>query len=281
MESGVATRPIEDLEAYARAARPLRVPLRLHHEAAVRAGEGRRRSASSTPRARTSACCAPCRSIVEEGIARPILIGRPSVVEARLKRFGLSIRPGRDFELVNPEDDPRYRDYVATYCRGRRPQGHHARCGRARWCAPTPTVIGALAVRRGDADAMICGLEGRFQSHLRHIRDIIGLAPGAQRVRGAVASSSPRRAPISSPTPMCSPIRPRRRSPTWRSPAPSHVRALRHRAQDRAAVATRISAPPTRRSARKMREALALIARAGAGPRGRRRDAGRHGAVRR
>src|SRR5882757_5174025 len=55
--------------------------------------------------------------VVEEGIARPILIGRPQVVEARLKRFGLSARPGKEFELVNPEDDPRYRDYVADYVR--------------------------------------------------------------------------------------------------------------------------------------------------------------------
>ncbi len=54
-------------------------------------------------------------TIVEEGIAIPILIGRPSVVDSRLERFGLSIRPGKDFELVNPEDDPRYRDYVQTY----------------------------------------------------------------------------------------------------------------------------------------------------------------------
>ena len=64
--------------------------------------------------------------VVEEGLARPILIGRPAIVEARLERFGLSIRPGRDFELINPEDDPRYRDYVQALCRGRRPHGHHA-----------------------------------------------------------------------------------------------------------------------------------------------------------
>ena len=77
-------------------------------------------------------------AVVEEGIAKPILIGRPSVVETRLKRFGLSIAPGRDFELVNPEDDPRYRDYVATYCEAAGRQGHHARTRPARWCAPTP-----------------------------------------------------------------------------------------------------------------------------------------------
>ncbi|MGO9673854.1 MAG: NADP-dependent malic enzyme, partial [Methylocella sp.] len=116
-------------------------------------------------------------TIVEEGIARPILIGRPLVIGSRLERFGLSVRPGRDFALVNPQDDPRYRDYVATYLEqaGRRGVTPDA----ARTLVRTnSTVIAALALRRGDADAMLCGLDGRFASRLRHIRDIIGLAPG-------------------------------------------------------------------------------------------------------
>jgi malate dehydrogenase (oxaloacetate-decarboxylating)(NADP+) len=103
------------------------------------------------------------------------------VVESRLKRFGLSMQPGRDFEIVNPEDDPRYRDYVATLCESAA-QGHHP--GRGPDLVRTnTTVIGALAVRRGDADALICGLEGRFASRLRYIRDIIGLTPGCARWR--------------------------------------------------------------------------------------------------
>ncbi|VTZ50089.1 putative fused malic enzyme oxidoreductase; putative phosphotransacetylase [Methylocella tundrae] len=116
-------------------------------------------------------------TIVEEGIAKPILIGRPDVIETRLERFGLSVRPGRDFELVNPQDDPRYRDYVATYLEqaGRRGVTPDA----ARTLVRTnSTVIAALAVKRGDADAMLCGLDGRFNSRLGYIRDIIGLAPG-------------------------------------------------------------------------------------------------------
>jgi malate dehydrogenase (oxaloacetate-decarboxylating)(NADP+) len=116
-------------------------------------------------------------TIVEEGLALPILIGRPEVIGARLERFGLSVRPGRDFALVNPQDDPRYRDYVATYLEqaGRRGVTPDA----ARTLVRTnSTVIAALAVKRGDADAMLCGLDGRFNSRLTHIRDIIGLAPG-------------------------------------------------------------------------------------------------------
>jgi malate dehydrogenase (oxaloacetate-decarboxylating)(NADP+) len=117
-------------------------------------------------------------TIVEEGIARPILIGRPDVIEARLERFGLSVRPERDFELINPHDDPRYRDYVATYleCAGRRGVTPDA----ARTLVRTnSTVIAAIALRRGDADAMLCGLDGRFKSRLRHIDAIVGRVAGA------------------------------------------------------------------------------------------------------
>ena len=114
---------------------------------------------------------------LEEGLAIPILIGRPSVIETRIERFGLSLKPGIDFQVVNPEDDPRYRDYVQTYLdiAGRR--GITPEAARA-LVRTNNTVIAALAVARGEADAMIAGLEGRFMSKLRLIRDIIGLAPG-------------------------------------------------------------------------------------------------------
>ena len=114
--------------------------------------------------------------VLEEGIATPILIGRPHVVEVRLKRYGLRIRPGTDFELINPEDDPRYRDYVDLLIElaGRRGVTQEA----ARTMVRTDTtVIAALALKRGDADAMICGLEGRFERHLRNVALIIGPRP--------------------------------------------------------------------------------------------------------
>ncbi|HEX3180086.1 MAG TPA: NADP-dependent malic enzyme [Beijerinckiaceae bacterium] len=117
-------------------------------------------------------------TVVEEGIAKPILVGRPDVVESRLTRFGLSIRPGKDFHLVDPNNDARYRDYVTTYLEvaGR----HGITPSLARTLVRTSTtVISALAVRRGDADAMLCGLEGRFNLHRRHIEHIIGMVPGA------------------------------------------------------------------------------------------------------
>ncbi|MEA2833698.1 MAG: hypothetical protein QOG66_1900 [Methylobacteriaceae bacterium] len=117
-------------------------------------------------------------TVVEESIAKPILVGRPDVVESRLTRFGLSIRPGKDFHLVDPNNDTRYREYVSTYLdvAGR----HGITPSLARTLVRTSaTVISALMVRRGDADAMLCGLEGRFNLHRRHIEHIIGMMPGA------------------------------------------------------------------------------------------------------
>ena len=117
--------------------------------------------------------------VLEEQLAKPILIGRPEVIRDRIKRFGLTIKAGDDFEIINPEDDPRYRDYVATYLEAAGRKGVTPDVART-VVRTSPSVIGALAVRRGEADALICGLEGRFTSRLDHIRDIVGLAPGVK-----------------------------------------------------------------------------------------------------
>ena len=112
--------------------------------------------------------------LLEEGIAAPILIGRPKVIATRCERFGLKIRPDVDLEVVDPAHDHRYNDYVATY---------FAKVGRK---GITPdaaktivrsnaTVIGAVAVERGEADVLICGLEGGFIRHLKVVEDVIGL----------------------------------------------------------------------------------------------------------
>nr|WP_272214232.1 phosphate acyltransferase [Marinicella sp. W31]MDC2878454.1 phosphate acyltransferase [Marinicella sp. W31] len=111
--------------------------------------------------------------LIEEGVSRPILIGRPNVLEIRMKRYGLRMRPQEDFEIINPESDSRFREYVDEYLafvarKGVTPE-------RARTIVRTnTTVIGALAVKRGDADALLCGVEGRFERHLRDIGNIIG-----------------------------------------------------------------------------------------------------------
>ena len=116
-------------------------------------------------------------AVVEEGLAKPILIGRPAIVNARLERYGLAIRPGRDFELINPEDDPRYRTFVQTLVEIAGRKGLTPDAART-LVRTNATVIAALSVKLGIADVMICGVEGRYMAHLAHIRDIIGLAPG-------------------------------------------------------------------------------------------------------
>src|SRR5712672_601353 len=117
--------------------------------------------------------------VVEEGLAHPMLVGRPGVIENRIERFGLSIQPGRDFEVINPDDDPRYRDFVQTYVEVAGRAGVTPDTART-LVRTNATVIAALALRRGEADGMICGIEGLFMSHLQHVRDIIGFAPGAR-----------------------------------------------------------------------------------------------------
>ncbi|MCQ8782801.1 NADP-dependent malic enzyme [Mangrovibrevibacter kandeliae] len=115
--------------------------------------------------------------MLEERLGVPILIGRPGVITNRLERYGLKIRPKTDFEVVNPEDDPRYRDYVDHYFSKVGRKGVNPDTARTVVRTNT-TVIGAIAVSRREADALICGLEGRYAPHLRDIRQVIGLADG-------------------------------------------------------------------------------------------------------
>ena len=99
------------------------------------------------------------------------------MIGVRARRYGLTFKPGVDVEIINPEDDKRYRDYVALYVERAGRKG--VTPDRARTVVRTNnTVIAALAVIRGEADAMICGVEGRYMSHLRHVREIIGFLPG-------------------------------------------------------------------------------------------------------
>jgi malate dehydrogenase (oxaloacetate-decarboxylating)(NADP+) len=117
--------------------------------------------------------------VLEEGIAEPVLIGRPEIVEERIKRYGLALKPGRDFEIIDPRRDPRYRDYVADYLKVAGRKGVTPDVART-VVRSSPSVIAALALHRGDVDALLCGLEGRFESRLKHIKDIVGMAPGAK-----------------------------------------------------------------------------------------------------
>jgi malate dehydrogenase (oxaloacetate-decarboxylating)(NADP+) len=180
MESGVAARPIADFDAYRDQLRRFVFRSGMVMKPMIeQAQSGAKRIAFAD--GEDERVLRAAQVILEDGIGKPILIGRPSVIEARLVRFGLTIRPGKDFEVINPEDDPRYRDYVAEF---------HSLVGRkgvtpdtARTILRTnSTVIGAMGVRRGDADALICGLQGRFIKHARDIHSVIGLADDASQL---------------------------------------------------------------------------------------------------
>ncbi len=111
-------------------------------------------------------------AMIEEMTDKPILIGRPDVVESRCERAGLPIRPGRDFEIVNPENDPRYRDYWGTYHELMARRGVTPDTARAVMRTNT-TAIGAVMVHRGEADSMICGTFGQYLWHLNYITQIL------------------------------------------------------------------------------------------------------------
>ncbi|MCV6825205.1 MULTISPECIES: NADP-dependent malic enzyme [Halocynthiibacter] len=175
MKSGVAKRPIEDLKAYKAnldgSVFKSALIMRPVFEAAATAerkivfaeGEDERvlRTASA---------------MLEETTDKPILIGRPEVIEMRCERAGLSIRPGRDFDLVNPENDPRYRDYWGTYHQLMARKGVSPDLAKAIMRTNT-TAIAAVAVARGDADSLICGTFGQYLWHLNYVQNILGTGP--------------------------------------------------------------------------------------------------------
>jgi malate dehydrogenase (oxaloacetate-decarboxylating)(NADP+) len=178
MESGVATRPIADFDAYNDRLTSFVLRSGLIMKPVIAAAKTDRKRVIYAE-GEDERVLRAAQIVLEEGLAQPILIGRPQVVESRAERYGLKIRPGRDFEIVNPEDDPRYRDYVDDYFALVGRKGVTPEVARTAVRTNT-TVIGALSVRRGEADALICGVEGRFDRHLRDIRQIIGHADHVQ-----------------------------------------------------------------------------------------------------
>jgi len=116
-------------------------------------------------------------NVVDEGLAKPILIGRPAVIEKRIKRLGLRMRPGEHFELTNVEDDPRYNDYWNYFHKLNARRGTTPALAKA-MIRTRVTLIAAIMVARGEADGMITGLIGTYQSKLNYIRSVLPLDPG-------------------------------------------------------------------------------------------------------
>jgi malate dehydrogenase (oxaloacetate-decarboxylating)(NADP+) len=176
MDSGVATRPIQDFAAYRQ-----RLSQFVFRSGLVmkpvfdRARQDPRRLVYAE--GEDERVLRAVQTVIDEGLAKPIVIGRKEVVERRIEKLSLHIRIGTHFELVDPEDDPRFHDYWTEYHRLMERKGvspDHAR----NLVRTRTTVIAALMVARGEADAMLCGAVGQFDRHLRHVVDVLGLKDG-------------------------------------------------------------------------------------------------------
>jgi malate dehydrogenase (oxaloacetate-decarboxylating)(NADP+) len=191
MDSGVASRPIADLEAYRESLsrfvyhsglimKPLFAAAKLApRRIAYAEGEDER-------------VLRAVQVVVDEGLAKPILIGRPQVIDQRLERLGLRVRAGEEIEVINPEFDPRYRDYWTSYHRLTERRGvspEYARLEMRRRL----TLIGAMLIHKGEADGMLCGTFGTHALHLNYVDQVIGLRPGVRHYAAMNALILPKR----------------------------------------------------------------------------------------
>ncbi|MTH76241.1 NADP-dependent malic enzyme [Paracoccus aestuariivivens] len=183
METGVASRPLDDVDAYKRqldgSVFRSAMIMRPVFEAAATVNRRIVFAEGEDERVLRAA-----NAMLEETTDVPILIGRPEVIEMRAERAGLPIRPGRDFEIVNPENDPRYRDYWGTYHELMARRGVTPEVARAIMRTNT-TAIGAVMVHRNEADSLICGTFGQYHWHLNYISQV--LARDGLRPQGALS----------------------------------------------------------------------------------------------
>ncbi len=173
MDSGVASRPIADMASYRDrlSSWVFRTGL-LMKPVFDRARADRKRVVYAEGEEET--VLRAVQTVVDEGLARPILVGRPAVIERRIQRLGLRLRLGIDVDVTNIDDDPRFNDYWQLYHEIMQRRGITPAAAKAVVRA-RDTVIAALMVRRGEADAMLCGLVGRFVRKLKYVREILGV----------------------------------------------------------------------------------------------------------
>ena len=189
-ESGVATRPIADFEAYEQRLNEFVFRSGLLMKPIFEQARADRRRVVYAE-AEDERVLRAVQIVLDDGIAEPILIGRPSVIEQRRKRLGLRFQPGADCEVVNPQDDPRYVAYWNLYHELMERKGVTPLDARTVVRTNT-TAIAALMVRRREADAMICGVEGGFQKNLGSVCDIIGLREDAHALAAVSALIVPK-----------------------------------------------------------------------------------------
>lgn len=178
MESGVAKRPIQDFEAYQGQLKEFFVRSQLVMRPIFnRAKEDPKRVVYCE--GEEERVLQAVQTVIDENLAKPILIGRRKVIESRIKRLGLRMKIDESFELCDPEDDPRYRDYYETYNQLMERKGVTPALAKTKIRTNT-TIIGALMIHKGEADAMLCGTIGRYHKHLGNVVDIVGLKPGVE-----------------------------------------------------------------------------------------------------
>ena len=172
MQSGVATQPIKNIDAYRDALKQTVVKsaflMRPVFEAASSSARRIVFSEGEDERVLRAA-----QAVLEETSEVPIVIGRPEVIQQRCERLGLDIRPDRDFNIVNPQQDDRYRDYWTSYHTLLARRGVSPDLAKSIMRTNT-TAIGAVMVHRGEADSLICGAVGEFRWHLNYIEQILG-----------------------------------------------------------------------------------------------------------
>jgi malate dehydrogenase (oxaloacetate-decarboxylating)(NADP+) len=177
MDSGVATRPIENFDAY----RDSLLQFVYHSGFIMKplftaAKEGPRRRIVFAE-GEDERVLRATQVVIDEKLCFPVLIGRPAVIQSRIERHGLRIRPGTDFELINPESDPRYREYWQEYHRLAERRGVSQQYAQIEMRREN-TLIGAMLMHRGEADGMLCGTFGTHDLHLRYIDHVIGRRAG-------------------------------------------------------------------------------------------------------
>ena len=191
MASGVATRPLADLDVYRESLTQF-----VYHSGLIM--KPLFQAAKAKPRRVVYAegederVLRAVQVVLDEGLARPIVVGRPQVVERRLETLGLRMQPGSDFELVSPEFDRRYRDYWTTYHqlterRGVSPE--YAKIEMRRRL----TLIGAMMIHKGEAESMLCGTFGTHALHLEYVDQVIGRRPGIRHYAAMNALILPNR----------------------------------------------------------------------------------------
>ncbi|KMN81524.1 malate dehydrogenase (oxaloacetate-decarboxylating)(NADP+) [Chromobacterium alkanivorans] len=183
MDSGVATRPIQDFDAYADQLAQFVYKTNLFMKPVFAQAKKDPKRVVLTE-GEDERVLHATQEIVTQGLAKPILIGRPSVIDMRIQKLGLKLVAGKDFEIVNNESDPRFAEYWKEYYQLTKRKGVSQEQARRRVIGNT-TLIGAMMVRRGDADAMICGTYGPYRQHFDIVETVLGYN-NPEQVAGAM-----------------------------------------------------------------------------------------------